>query len=131
VTLIDTPGHDDTSRSDSEVLELVMFWLKKAGIEKNSVKGVIFIHRITDNRIIWHLRSFIILKKMFGPKYLDHFVVATTMWDTVDLGSGEDRERYLKRNIGRTIAEGVKTCRHDRKKASAEEIVRQLLQLVG
>jgi len=50
VLLIDTPGFDDSERSDTEILTEISKLLAaqyKLGV---NLKGVIYLHRITDNR---------------------------------------------------------------------------------
>ncbi|KAK6067745.1 kinesin light chain [Seiridium cupressi] len=48
VTLVDTPGFDDSKRSDTEILTLIADWL--AGSDKGDtlLSGIIYLHRISD-----------------------------------------------------------------------------------
>ena len=48
VWLIDTPGFDDTYRSDAEVLKDVAFWLAAAYTKHTQLAGILYLHRITE-----------------------------------------------------------------------------------
>ncbi len=51
VLIIDTPGFDDTERSDTEILTEISRLLALQYEIGMKLKGVIFLHRITDVRI--------------------------------------------------------------------------------
>jgi hypothetical protein len=51
VYLIDTPGFDDTNRSDTEVLKEIARWLVASYKGKILLNGIIYLHRITDIRM--------------------------------------------------------------------------------
>lgn len=131
VTFIDTPGFDDSDRDDGEILALIGAWLKTAHNNNELLSGVIYLHSITDTRIsLSSRRSLATLKKMCGTENFQNIALATTMWDTVDPKTGEQRERELKVNLefwAQMVKEGATVFRHDRKEKSAKEIVMNLL----
>lgn len=51
VWFIDTPGFDDTHRTDAQVLDQVGSCLGSNYADGVKINGVIYLHRITDNRM--------------------------------------------------------------------------------
>jgi hypothetical protein len=96
VTLVDTPGFDDTSRSDTEVLILIANWLRDSYKEHTLLSGIIYLHRISDPRMsgssIKNLRMF---RKLCGAESMHNVSFVTTMWDKVTRVEGETREKDL------------------------------------
>lgn len=96
ISLIDTPGFDDTYRSDAVVLDQVSSWLAKKYREGVKINGIIFLHRISDNRIQGSaLKTLRMFQKLVGDTYLKNVILATTMWDLVNPVEGEQREMLL------------------------------------
>jgi hypothetical protein len=84
VHLIDTPGFDDSGRSDGETLQELAYWLAAAYEREIRLSGIIYLHRITDVRLqgsAW--RALRALKSMCGDNNLHDVVIATTMWDKI------------------------------------------------
>ncbi|OTA93385.1 hypothetical protein M434DRAFT_395648 [Hypoxylon sp. CO27-5] len=102
VFLLDTPGFDDTYRSDAEILRDITFVLARVYQCGISVAGVIYMHRITDNRISGSsVRNLEILRKLCGPDAFPRIVLTSSMWDSaaqdpVLLQEAFDREEQLK-----------------------------------
>ena len=68
VYLIDTPGFDGTNKNDTEVLSEVATWLADSYQSKIRLHGIIFLHRITDNRLQGSAkRTLAMLRKLCGP----------------------------------------------------------------
>lgn len=93
--------------------------------------GLLYFHRISDNRISGTLRKNLdIFRKMCGKKSLGRVVLVTTMWDTVETGDGENREEELKREFLSKMTEyGARIRRFTLKKESAFEILREIVTL--
>ena len=51
VTLIDTPGFDDTERSDADILELISEYLLETYAQKILLTGIILLQPVTGNRV--------------------------------------------------------------------------------
>ncbi|UKZ47057.1 hypothetical protein TrVGV298_001269 [Trichoderma virens] len=69
VHLIDTPGFDDTNRSDAEVLQNIAYWLSKSFKEGTKLSGMIYLHRITDIRMTGSARrNLLMFQKLCGEK---------------------------------------------------------------
>lgn len=130
--LIDTPGFDDTYKSDTDILREVANWLSQAYENKVQLTGIIYLHRVLDTRLggsaMKNLRMF---KKLCGESSLASVVLATTMWDGVDEDTGNKREQELKTNPrfwAGMIANGSTVFRHDRQLSSAMDIISHLIK---
>ncbi|KIW87489.1 uncharacterized protein Z519_11812 [Cladophialophora bantiana CBS 173.52] len=103
VHLIDTPGFNDTTRSESEVLQEVAYWLSTAYGKADAkledrfrLNGIVYLHSIADVR--WSgstRRSLNMLRTICGPENYDAIVLTTTFWDQVDREAGKVREAQL------------------------------------
>ncbi|CAD6580746.1 MAG: hypothetical protein ASARMPRED_000311 [Alectoria sarmentosa] len=96
VRLIDTPGFDDTSLSDTDVLTAVAQCFHETYSVDIKLSGIIYIHRISDPRMTGNaLKNLDMFKKMCGEESLECVVLATTMWDSVTQRVGNAREEEL------------------------------------
>jgi len=98
VAVVDTPGFDDTDRTDAEILDEIVRFLVvqyELGIK---LRGIIYLHRITDNRMSGTAkRYFEMFQRLIGEKNLAHVVLMTTMWGELnDQGVGLRRETQLR-----------------------------------
>lgn len=132
IWLIDTPGFDDTYRTDSDVLREVAQWLTTAYTMKINLTGIIYLHRISDPRVgnaaSRNLRMF---KKLCGDDGLASVVLATTMWsEGKDNKAEKKRESELQSEpiFWKTmIQRGSRVFRHDKGRKSAVEIINYLI----
>ncbi|CAL1717341.1 unnamed protein product [Somion occarium] len=131
VTLIDTPGFDDTVKSEAEILRLITRFLAETYKIGRKLNGVIFLHRITDVRMGGVARkNFHLFKKLCGDDALKSVVIATNMWGGVEPGLGEQREIELASNdkfFKPALEKGSKLVRHDNTRISAENIIREIM----
>lgn len=51
VMFIDTPGFDDTDRSDVDILGLITAYLQTRNSGEIRLSGIIYLHNITDTRM--------------------------------------------------------------------------------
>ncbi|KAI4915331.1 hypothetical protein J4E85_010456 [Alternaria conjuncta] len=132
VYLVDTPGFDDTYRSDSEILREVALWLNKAHTEKLRLAGIIFLQRISDVRVgNSGVKNITMFQKLCGDGPLSSVVLATTMWDMASPNAAIERERELQEQPQywkRMIDYGSCVMRHDKGKSSALEIIKYLMK---
>ncbi|KAF2670963.1 P-loop containing nucleoside triphosphate hydrolase protein [Microthyrium microscopicum] len=135
VFLVDTPGFDDTNRSDSEILKDVAFWLAAAYSNKAKLAGIIYLHRISDVRMGGSaLRNLRMFKRLCGESSLNSVILATTHWkDTngvsIPDATGNARiDELVGTNgfWGGMVDRGSQVVKHDGSKASALEIVDNL-----
>ncbi|KZW01605.1 P-loop containing nucleoside triphosphate hydrolase protein, partial [Exidia glandulosa HHB12029] len=131
--LIDTPGFDDTTNSDTNTLRLIANYLELAYKDGQLLNGIVYFHRITDNRVggvtAKNMRMF---RSLCGDSALKNVVLCTTMWDIVNTRDGEQREAELKGDFWKSmITAGSNVVRHDGTPESAVDIVRPLLRTKG
>ena len=136
--LIDTPGFDDTNRSDTDVLKDVAFYLSKVYQKDIKLAGIIYLHRITDMRMSGSsLRNLNMFKKLCGDDSYKHVVLATTMWGNLN-GPGLSYDKGVKREQdllktkewwGLMHSRGSKVYQYTDNKESAMSIISYLIEL--
>ncbi|KAF7966371.1 hypothetical protein HWV62_38919 [Athelia sp. TMB] len=97
VIFVDTPGFDDTHRSDIEILSQIAGWFVKVYKEKIPLAAIVYLHRISDNRMAGSpLKNLNMFASMCGQEAMPRVVLGTTMWSEVNASTGERRQRELK-----------------------------------
>lgn len=108
--LIDTPGFNDSRRSDGETLQELAYWLAAAYERDIKLSGIIYLHCITNNRFQGSaVRALSAFKKMCGEEVFKGIIVATTMWDKVtadELAKAEVRHEELQAKIRQDVIRG-------------------------
>lgn len=130
MAIVDTPGFDDTKRSDAEILTLITTFLTSQYQLGIPLKGIIYLHRITDNRMQGtSVRNFEMFKKICGETAMSNVVLLTTMWDKLtDELEGLDRDQELRENWWSVMEEnGSYIARFDGSKEMAEAMIALLL----
>ena len=114
IYLVDTPGFDDTHRTDYQVFMMISTWLIETYVSFSEyscstlicssisysrqigLAGLLYFHRISDNRMsgmpLCNLHNF----QRLCESELDRVVLTTTMWDQVNEATGISRENELK-----------------------------------
>ncbi|KAK7033306.1 GTP-binding protein A [Favolaschia claudopus] len=127
VTLIDTPGFDDTNRSDADILKQIAAFLATTYQNGKKLAGVIYIHRISDVRMGGiSTRNFRMFRQLCGESTLKNVVIVTNMWGEVSREVGEAREAELAsddRFFKPVLDQGAKLLRHDNTTESAQAIL--------
>ena len=99
VHLVDTPGFDDTAKTDFNVLQEIASFLKVSFQDGLKLNGIIYLHRISDNRLQGSaIRSMNMFRKIIGGSVYENIILATTMWESVNIAKGEERETDLIKN---------------------------------
>ncbi|KAG0705707.1 P-loop containing nucleoside triphosphate hydrolase protein, partial [Suillus ampliporus] len=131
VTLIDTPGFDDTTRSDTDILSMIAAYLSKTYEHGARLAGVIYMHRISDFRMGGtSKRNFKIFRELCGESSLKNVIIVTNMWSEVKREIGEARESELasKDKFFKPVLEkGARLLRHEGSLESAHTILRYLI----
>ncbi|GAB1319130.1 GTP-binding protein A [Madurella fahalii] len=131
VYLVDTPGFDDTNRTDTEILEEIALWLERSYDANIKLAGIVYLHRIQDNRFSGSsTRNIHLFRELCGKDSLGSVVLATTMWDTLPADKAEEREAELKTKgeyWGELVKHGCAVLRQDDGAASATRIIRHIL----
>lgn len=98
IAVVDTPGFDDTKRSDTEILDQITQFLVTQYLLGISLKGIIYFHRITDNKMQGSaLRYFRMFQSLCGDHALGNVVLVTTMWNQLkDRALGLRRDQQLR-----------------------------------
>ncbi|KAI0789934.1 P-loop containing nucleoside triphosphate hydrolase protein [Abortiporus biennis] len=130
VTLIDTPGFDDTTVSDTDILEMLANYLVTSFKHRRILSGVIYLHRITDRRLGGIARkNFTMFRKLCGEQTLGSVIIATNCWNMVEESVGAQREKELMTDdllFKPAVDKGACMLRHDGSVESAHEIIRKL-----
>ncbi|OBZ66260.1 hypothetical protein A0H81_13767 [Grifola frondosa] len=131
VLLIDTPGFDDTVKTQADVLREIASFLKQSYEQGRLLTGIIYMHRITDLRVGGIAReSFCLFRKTCGDDAMNNVVVVTNMWGAVEQQRGEERERELATKslfFKDAIDRGARMLRHYNTVESAHAIIHQML----
>ncbi|KAJ2916075.1 hypothetical protein MD484_g4342, partial [Candolleomyces efflorescens] len=100
VVLVDTPGFDDTSVSDSEILRRIAVWLAASYNLDMKVAGIVYVHPIYPNRMTRNDCSNVkVFRNICGEGGLSKVVLATTRWDICPPETGDKREGELVANF--------------------------------
>ena len=128
--LVDTPGFNDTVRSDTEILGLLVDWMKDAYGERQ-FSGLIYLHDISGARmtgsILKNLRMF---RRLCGEENLRNVILVTTKWGITPMNDAILRERELcsdRGYWGLMINAGSMVRRFNNTEASARSLVEELL----
>ena len=137
IYLVDTPGFNDTYRSDTDVLKDVAYYLSTLYTHKIRLAGMIYLHSITDQRMTGSaLKNLHMFERLCGKKSLPSILLATTKWDllekadkTVQTGINREKELLDNQNFWGYMAEGgSKVVRHDGSSKSAWDLVSYLAE---
>ena len=83
VTLVDTPGFDNTERVDTDPLLELAAWLEQ---RQNEVKlaGLIYLHNITDNQLgSFAVENFRLVRALVGENNMKNVVLVTNRWEDI------------------------------------------------
>ncbi|KAF5351182.1 hypothetical protein D9756_008403 [Leucocoprinus leucothites] len=148
LVLVDTPGFNDTNKSDYHVLETIVQWFRRMHERKRDsganekptklrISGILYLHRITDIRLKGSiLKNFEMFQKLCGEKFYDRVVITTTMWPNKD-DSGFDpeeeedcrnRDQQLKEKYWKfMVTSGSRVCSFTGNPESARGIINQVV----
>ncbi|KAF5329409.1 hypothetical protein D9619_009144 [Psilocybe cf. subviscida] len=131
VTFIDTPGFDDTTKSDADVLRMIAAFLATAYENGKTLAGVIYLHRISDFRMGGiSTRNFKMFRQLCGESTLGNVVIVTNMWSEVSEDVGSAREAELVSDdlfFKPVLSKGAQMLRHDNTPASAHAILSRII----
>ncbi|KAF9460974.1 P-loop containing nucleoside triphosphate hydrolase protein, partial [Collybia nuda] len=129
VTLIDTPGFDDTTKSDTDILKMIASFLYEHG---KKLAGIIYMQRISDTRMGGiSTRNFKMFRILCGEDTLKNVVIVTNMWGEVPLPIGEAREKELATDdmfFKSVLDKNARLVRHTNTIESARAILELVVQ---
>ncbi|CAM1504617.1 Fc.00g022080.m01.CDS01 [Cosmosporella sp. VM-42] len=133
VVLVDTPGFDDTNLGDGTILNRIAEWLKLSFHEGKRLLGLIYMHDINEPRVGGSSRkNMTLFRKLTGKDSMENVILLTTKWNLLmDAAIGIEREGELEKERGfwaQMLADSAKSRRHDGTKASAVDIIREVLK---
>ncbi|KAI0530324.1 P-loop containing nucleoside triphosphate hydrolase protein [Xylaria digitata] len=126
VTIIDTPGFDDTEGKDMKIFEKLTDWLEKLRAQGKYLNGVILVQSVNHARAPDSERKRTrLLKKIIGEPFYNRVAIVTTMWDVTRPSVCERGEQNRgSRDIwGDMLAAGAKVFRFQNDKQSALEVI--------
>ncbi|KAG6370908.1 hypothetical protein JVT61DRAFT_10932 [Boletus reticuloceps] len=133
VTLIDTPGFDDSREgvTDTDILEKIVRFLEPEEGERRKLNGIIYMHRISDPRVGGvsrkNLRMF---HSLCGDANLKNVRIVTTNWARVSKEEGDKREVALQTGAFRALLDAEAGMRrHLNTVESAQVIMSELIPL--
>ncbi|KAG8800222.1 Translocase of chloroplast, partial [Serendipita sp. 400] len=123
--LVDTPGFDDTYKSDIEILTMIAEFLVRTYKTGLVLDTILYLHRISDIRMTGSLlKNLKIFVNLCGIQSMPNVVIVTTMWSNVDAQQGETREQELKNKMWfNMIEKGCNVKKFDGTYRSALEIL--------
>ncbi|KAI0549267.1 hypothetical protein F4679DRAFT_547365 [Xylaria curta] len=97
VHLVDSPGFDDTHKSDSDILKDIANWMASSYKEKNQLlSGILMLHRISDARMTGgSLRNLHMFQRLCGRECFQALTLATTFWSNPPSEKQEATEKEL------------------------------------
>ena len=99
ITVVDTPGFDDTYRSDAEVLAEITEYMAAQYAANIPLRGIIYLHQIHENRMRGSGRKVVdMFRALCGDDALKKVFLVTTRWDCVSdeqRGAARRREQEL------------------------------------
>ncbi|KAJ2934409.1 hypothetical protein H1R20_g2654, partial [Candolleomyces eurysporus] len=131
--LIDTPGFDEGSKSDTEVLNTIASFLASEYTNGRKLSGIIYIHSIASNRIGGTgRRNLTIFQKLCGRRAIRNVALVTTRWDQVKQSTATSRENELRTKsplFKYFLDNGAALFRYDRKEGiqPAQAITRHFI----
>ncbi|KAI6103943.1 P-loop containing nucleoside triphosphate hydrolase protein [Pisolithus croceorrhizus] len=125
---VDTPGFDETYRSDRDILRMIAEWLEKKYRGNVKLTGIIYTHRITDNRMSGSLcKNLDMFSRLCGDKAAERVRLVTTMWDRVkDTRLAESRVSQLEKNFWKPLIEAG--ARHKRFEGNSSRCAWKIVQ---
>ncbi|KAJ3571767.1 hypothetical protein NP233_g3530 [Leucocoprinus birnbaumii] len=131
IQLVDMPGFDDTSKSDTDLLKTISDFLFAEYQKGVLVHGILFFHRISDVRVGGtSKRNFTMFKKLCGEEAFENVAIVTTRWDqeTDIIGNERLTELRAKPQLFKAVIDGGgEIFRHDRNEESGRQIIQHLV----
>lgn len=94
ISVVDTPGFDDTERSQGEVLSKITEFLTAQHALGIPLRGILYLHKITDNKMTGSSVAYLkLFRSLCGDHALKNVILVTTMWNKV---RDEDHREALR-----------------------------------
>ncbi|KAK3358673.1 P-loop containing nucleoside triphosphate hydrolase protein [Lasiosphaeria hispida] len=131
ITVVDTPGFNDTTRPDGEILAEISEFLAAQRGSRIPLRGILYLHKITGNRMTGSDETYLsLLESLVGDEALPNVILVTTMWNKMrdeDEAEGMQREQDLIDNYwAPLISKGSFNAQFDGTSECAFSLVSQL-----
>ncbi|EXJ59776.1 hypothetical protein A1O7_03923 [Cladophialophora yegresii CBS 114405] len=136
ITLIDTPGFNDTTRGETEVLKEIAEWLAlKYKNDNTRLSGIIYMHALDDRRMYGStLRNLKMFRQLCGEEPMRNVIFTTTGWGTArkaeQLSKALEKESELCTDSlfwEPMLRRGAQTARFEDSRESALRIIDRLV----
>jgi len=130
VVFVDTPGFDDTYKSDVEILAMIADWLVKIYEGRFNLATIIYVHAISSSRMTGSmLKNLELFASLCGQKAMPNVILTTTKWEYVSLTTGTNREEELRSEFWKDMLNsGCRTERFQNTYDSAWRIIDSLVE---
>lgn len=138
IWLVDTPGFDDSFRSNVEVLQDIATFFAQLYDHKIRFSGVLYLHRITDPRMSGTaIKNLEVFKLLCGVRAFPIIRLLTMHWNTLsnpsDYAVAAERETELANNpkfFQPLLKKGSRLMRHELLgQESAKAVIDSLLEV--
>jgi hypothetical protein len=114
--LVDTPGFDDTFKSNTLIVSKIKSWLSSSFRSGLRLNAIVYLHRVTDTRVSGTSSDFLqTFKRICGEQAFGNIILATTFWDeisSVELGDRRVKELLTSKGFWAKMTEnGSKVVR--------------------
>ncbi|KAI1297084.1 hypothetical protein F5Y03DRAFT_387008 [Xylaria venustula] len=126
VHLVDSPGFDDTNKSDTDILKDIANWMASSYKEENQLlSGILLLHRVSDTRMTGgSLRNLQMFQKLCGRDSFRVLTLATTFWSDPPDKKQEAAEKELCGNYwSDMLSNGATYVRHEGGPESARRVL--------
>jgi hypothetical protein len=132
VTLIDTPGFDDSFTSDADILKVIAEYMGEIYSQGQLLNGLIFLQPINGNKAGGNERKRTrLFKKVLGENAYCRVIIGTTMWGNLlnDAKGVQQQEDRIKNMAiwGDMVKHGACVVRHEDTVESAMNIVEMVM----
>lgn len=134
VTLIDTPGFNDSMRNDAEILTEIALELHKTYKQNQKFSGIIYFHRISDPRMEGSaIKQLKIFRELCGDDSgtLKNVILATNRWDRLEseeVGIRRQAELVSEPRYWKPMClQGSQVTRYEGTTESALELIRLVM----
>ncbi|KAF5320757.1 hypothetical protein D9619_000398 [Psilocybe cf. subviscida] len=132
LVIVDTPGFEDVSANDSEILKIITKWLTDLHGAGAILAGAVYLEDITRARITGSTqRNFDVFDKLCGKDACKSIVLGTTKWRKIpdsERKIAENMEQHLQDRVwAGMVAKGSKVERVDDKDSSPWKLVGAVL----
>ncbi|KAH7910732.1 P-loop containing nucleoside triphosphate hydrolase protein [Hygrophoropsis aurantiaca] len=125
IIFVDTPGFDDTSVDDAEILRRIAVWLARSYSDRVKLAGVLYLYNIAIPRFTGTTRKTLeLFQKLCGDDACRGVILVTTHWAKCDPQQGQSREDELSTSFFSNMLDHGATCtRFDLSPQSAWDII--------